>query len=372
VCRFILFRGSSLYGSIDRMLDQLAAAFRAEDDLAAVIDATDPDYVLKLQRAVAAGVDAFLGFNGVGLDLRTSGNLYNALDRPLVSIYLDPLLLSWTQVATPIRRRVIFSTAPDDPAYWTGTLGLPIPLAHLPHAAEPVPKDAVTRWPERDIDVLLAGAAPADPVILRAGWSAHGDAVERRLNDVLDAHDADLWAPLPGLIARAAAPVAALGSPASLCPYFSTLDQYLRARARWRLAMALLPLRPVFAGPGWERITPQPFGECPAAEVALLMRRSRIVVNSCTPYHGTHERIFQAMAAGAVSLSSPTTWLRANAPPAAMALVEPDSADACACARRLLAKPARAEAIGRAGRAWFQAGHSWRHRVHQIKSGLGL
>jgi hypothetical protein len=370
--RFILFRGSSLYGSVDRMLEQLAAAFRAGGDRTVIIDATAPDYVEQLQRAIAEGVDAFLGFTGIGLDLRAADNLYNSLDRPLVSIYLDPLLLYWNQVATPIRRRVIFSTAPDDQPYWTGTLGVPIPMHHLPHAADPIPETELVPWAARDIDVLIAGTAPADPEALRAGWAAHGAAVERRLNDSLDAHDADPFAPLPALIAQAAAPVAALNSPESLHPYFSVLDQYLRARARWRMATALLPLRPVFAGPGWERLAPDSLGEQSADAVAGLMRRSRIVANSCTPYHGSHERIFQAMAAGAVSLSSATTWLRDTAPLDALIQLDPTRADPLAEAGRLLAAPDRAEAIGQAGRTWFQSGHRWCHRAGTIKDVLGL
>jgi hypothetical protein len=370
--RFILFRGSSLYGSVDRMLDQLAAAFRAAGDRATIIDATAPDYVGELERAIAEGVDAFLGFTGIGLDLRAAGNLYNTLDRPLVSIYLDPLLLYWNQIVTPIRRRVIFSTAPDDPPYWTGKLGLPIPLRHLPHAADPVPEPALVPWAARDIDILVSGTAPADPNALRAGWAAHGAAVERRLNDSLDAHDADPWAPLPEMIVQAAAPVAALGSPESLYPYFSVLDQYLRCRARWQLATALLPLRPAFVGPGWERIAPDGLGEQPAGAVAELMGRSRIVVNSCTPYHGSHERIFQAMAAGAVSLSSATGWLRAAAPRTALVPLDPREADPLAEAGSLLAEPDRAQAIAKAGRTWLEAGHSWRHRAGTIKAALGF
>jgi hypothetical protein len=113
--RFILFRGSSLYGSIDRMLGSLAAAFVAQGDAAPIIDATGPDYIRLLQQAITDGpVDAFLGFTGIGIDQRAEGNLYNALEKPLVSIYLDPLLLYWNQVATPIRRRLIDTTAPGD------------------------------------------------------------------------------------------------------------------------------------------------------------------------------------------------------------------------------------------------------------------
>src|ERR1700733_11757485 len=159
--RFILFRGTSLYGSVDRMLDHLAAGFRAEEDEAVIIDATRPDYVATLQRTVAEGVDGFLGLTGIGLDLREENNLYNTLDRPFASIYLDPLLLYWDQIVTPIRRRVVFTTAPDDVPYWRGRAA--VPIRHLPHAADPWSAHRRGSWARRDLDIVFAGTGPADP-----------------------------------------------------------------------------------------------------------------------------------------------------------------------------------------------------------------
>jgi len=372
--RVVLFRGSSLYGSVDRMLDSLAAAFVAQGDAAPIIDATGPDYIRLLQQAVEAGpVDAFLGFSGIGIDPRAEGNLYNALDKPLVTLYLDPLLLYWNQIATPIRRRLITTTAPGDLDYWTGVLGLPVPLHHLPHAAIPA---TPLPWAQRDIALLHAGTAPADPAELRAGWAQHGSLVEGRLNAMLDAHDAEPFVALPEIIARVGHPVAALASPQSLYPYFHALDLYLRARARWRLVQALLDRELTLVGPGWDAVAAAAagpvrarlLGERPAHEVAGLTARARIVVNSCTPYHGSHERLFQAMAAGAVALSSPTAWLATAAPAGALVTVRPDHADAAAQADRLLGDPVAAETIAAAGRTWFEAGHTWAHRAVTLRS----
>ena len=375
--RFILFRGSSLYGSVDRMLDSLAAAFEAQGDAAPIIDATGADYIRLLQQAITDGpVDAFLGFSGIGIDQRVEGNLYNALEKPLVSIYLDPLLLYWNQVATPIRRRLITTTAPGDLGYWRGKLGLPVPLYHLPHAAIPLPPGtAPLPWDRREIALLHAGTAPADPAVLRTGWAQHGPLVEGRLNAMLDAHDADPFAPLPDIIARVGHPVASLGAPQSLYPYFQTLDQYLRARVRWRMILALVDRDLTLVGPGWEPVLTAAngpvrarlLGPRAAPEVAELTARARIVVNSCTPYHGTHERLFQAMAAGAVALTSPTAWLGLTAPLAVLAQTRPDLSDAAGWADDLLGDPARAEARAEAGRAWFEAGHTWVHRAATLR-----
>jgi len=375
--RFILFRGSSLYGSIDRMLDSLAAAFVAAGDAAPIIDATGPDYIRLLQQAITDGpVDAFLGFSGIGIDQRAEGNLYNALEKPLVSIYLDPLLLYWNQVATPIRRRLIYTSAPGDLEYWRGKLGLPVPLHHLPHAATPLPPGtAPVPWDRREIDLLHAGTAPADPGGLRAGWAQHGPLVEGRLNAMLDAHDADPFAPLPDIIARVGHPVASLGAPQSLYPYFQTLDQFLRARVRWRMILKLLDRNLTLVGPGWDAIVaaaPGPMratllGTRSAPDVADLTARARIVVNSCTPYHGSHERLFQAMAAGAVALSSATAWLGLAAPDGVLAQARPDLSDVGALAAELLDDPGKAETMAEAGRAWFESQHSWAHRAATIR-----
>jgi len=376
--RFILFRGSSLYGSVDRMLDQLAAAFRAEGDEAAIIDAKRPDYVTLLQGAIAEGVDGFIGLTGIGLDLREENNLYNTLDLPFASIYLDPLLLYWTQIVTPIRRRVVFTTAPDDVPYWTGLSD--VPVRHLPHAADPLSLHRQAAWPQRDIEILFAGTAPQDPAGLRAGWAEHGAEVERRLDDILAAHDGDPLAPLIPLIAEHAHPAAALDEPESLYPYFVTLDTYLRARARWRTAMALLPLPALFVGPGWDRVAAacprvvraELAGEIPAASLAEHFGRARVVVNTCTPYHGSHERMFQAMSGGAVCFTTETAWLRLVAPAGSLVQFRPGAEDVTARAEALLAPGSAAEAIAADGYHWLAASHSWRHRVRSIKAGLRL
>ncbi|HEV2673692.1 MAG TPA: glycosyltransferase [Aliidongia sp.] len=378
--RFILFRGSSLYGSVDRMLDSLAVALTAQGDAAPIIDATAPDYIIRLQQAITDGpVDAFLGFSGIGLDQRAEGNLYNALEKPLVSIYLDPLLLYWNQVATPIRRRLIFTTAPGDLDYWRGKLGVPIPLKHLPHAATALPAGrAPVPWAARDIELLHAGTAPANPAALRAAWTEHGPKVEGRLNAMLDAHDADPFAPLPDIIARVGHPVTALAAPQSLYPYFQTLDLYLRARVRWRMILALLDRPLTLVGPGWEAVVAAAdgpvrarlLGQKSAAEVADLTARTRLVVNSCTPYHGSHERLFQAMAAGAVAFSSATAWLGVTAPVGVLAQARPDLGDVPALADSLLQDPAKAQAMAEAGRAWFEGAHTWVHRAATIREAV--
>ena len=377
MARYILFRCSGLYGSVDYLVDELITAFSAEGDQISPIFAQREDSLGALERAIAIGADGFIGITGLGIDSRREENLYNALGWPFASIFLDPVALYWHQIVTPMRRRILFTTAPDDVEYCAGLPGAPA-IRHLPHASPPVPARLRLPWQRRDIDILFAGTAPKDPAALRGGWRNLGVHVERRLNDILDAHDAAPFAPILPLAAKGAAPAARLDAPQTLYPYFSAIDTYLRARARWLTAQALLPLPVQFVGPGWDRIVSvakgttraKAVGELPAAALAPAFRRARLVVNTCTPYHGSHERVFDAMAGGAVALTTATTWLRSAAPAGSLVQFRAEAKDVAVRAAELLRPGSEGEAIAAAGTAWHAAAHTWRHRVQEIKSGL--
>jgi Glycosyl transferases group 1 len=377
MARYILFRCSGLYGSVDYLVDELITAFSAEGDQICAIFAKRGDSPGALQRAIAIGADGFIGITGLGIDSRREGNLYNVLGWPFASIFLDPVVLYWHQIVTPVRRRILFTTAPDDVEYCAALPGAPA-IRHLPHASPPVPARLRLPWQRRDIDILFAGTAPKDPAALRTGWRKLGVRVERRLNDILDAHDAAPFAPILPLVAKGAAPAARLDAPQTLYPYFSAIDTFLRARARWLTAQALLPLPVRFVGPGWDSIVSaaqvrtraKAVGEVPAAALAPAFRRARLVVNTCTPYHGSHERVFDAMAGGAVALTTATTWLRSAAPAGSLVQFRAEAMDVAARAAELLRPGSEAEAIAASGTAWHAAANTWSHRVQEIKAGL--
>src|ERR1700735_4056990 len=99
MARLVIFRGKSLYGYLNRFTEELAAALAVAGDAIVMIDTEQPGYLALLQQALGQGpVDGFLGFVRNGLIRQETGNPYNLLDRPLVSIYLDPLLIYWNDV----------------------------------------------------------------------------------------------------------------------------------------------------------------------------------------------------------------------------------------------------------------------------------
>ena len=380
MARLVVFRGKSLYGYLNRFTEALAAALAEAGDAIVMIDTEQPDHLARLQQALQAGpVDGFVGFVRNGLIRQAQNNPYNLLDRPLVSIYLDPLVIYWQDVVTPIRRRVVFSTAPDDPALWSQGFGITVPpIRHLPHAAAPLSAgEAPAPYERRDIDILFSGTAPPDPAGLRSSWLKQGPVIAKSLFRLLDAYDADPGQSLGALILRLEP---GLGSPEAMSFHFQAIDTYLRARARWQTAQALMALPAVFAGPGWDAVAAplaDPIratllGALESGGVADLMRRSRIVISTCTPHHGTHERIFQAMAVEAVALTTETRWLRDNAPADALVQFRPGRDDVAALAADLLKDPGKAAAIAGAGRRWFEAGYTWTHSAAAVRAALGL
>jgi hypothetical protein len=242
-------------------------------------------------------------------------------------------------------------------------------VAVLPHSAPLLP---VRPKAERDVALLFAGSVPAPPDTMRAGWCRFGVGVERRLNAMLDAHRARPAQPIEAIVAEVgAAEGLALDRPLALHPYVATLDSFLRVETRWRGVEALLdrPLRVV--GSGWDELAARGgravfTGPLPAATVEELTGRAQIALNLCTPWHGSHERLFVAMSAGTALVS---TWsaFAAEAPFApALALSEPGGAGLRGLVDRLLADPAEAERRGRLGAGLFRAAETWDHRAAQV------
>ena len=103
---FILFRGTSLYGSVDRMLDELAAAFRADGDQAVIVDTT------AVQRFPSAPVRQVL--TDWVADLKRAERDRSYTVATVVVLSSGPLR-ALTAAINLIRR-------PVSPQHWTATL----------------------------------------------------------------------------------------------------------------------------------------------------------------------------------------------------------------------------------------------------------
>lgn len=369
----VLFQSVSQYQSLNTMAQELAEAWRARGVSARLIDLRVSGYDA-IAEALAAGPRAAITISGYGIVDPGASDRLHALYRdsgvPVVSLYFDPLFYYLNQLGKALPRRLVATTSDAEVPWWRARPAPPDDIRFLPHGAAPV-SHPPSSWDERDIPLLLTGTGPRDPAEIRLDWAGHGRAVADLLNRALE------------IVTAAAGPrslIEALteaadgrfdpADPAALQPWFVTLDIYLRARLRWRLVSGLADRPLTVAGDGWEALARRLEGRrvrflpaLDAGRVRALTGRSRIVLNSCTGHHGSHERVFQAMAAGAVAATTPTGWFDRAAPAGALLRLDVEREAPGPAVDALLADPARAQAMAEAGRAWFLAGQTWAHRT---------
>lgn len=366
----VLFFGQTDNGNVARMTGGLKRGLEACGVATTDIDTAKEGYAGQLVAAEWGGVGFFLGMTGIGLDLRAEGNIFNRIGRPFVSVYLDPLFLYADQIRTPIVRRLVTTTSDCDVDFWAEAAP-DLAISHLPHAAEPLEPAA---WAGRDIAFLYPATGCADPEAGRRDeWPRHGERVAAALNAIVEEQRRRPLEPLTEAIRTVVGGTVDMANPLAVHPYFVTVDRYLRAAVRWQTLAGLAGLPVTVAGPGWEafrqRFPDSGFtflGSRTAVDVQALIRRSRAVLNTCTGYHGSHERVLDAQAAGALAVTTPTRWFCRNAPEDAIAYVGDGEGDGAGPLRALLADPGGMAAAAKRGRAWQAAHHTWRHRAETL------
>ncbi|MEO5335835.1 MAG: glycosyltransferase [Magnetospirillum sp. WYHS-4] len=356
--RVVLFKGVSDYLSLNTMVEGLAAAFGRRGFSPAILDMAAADYPDRIRATLAAGDTAlFVSLNGIGLP-REGGTFFDRRDEPVVALFVDhpiyhldrlSVRLPNLHFAFPSRSHVAFCR--------------PLRALHLPHAAE---FRSPTPWAARDISVLYCGSPlAADPEAQRAGWRAHGARAAAALEAIVAAHDIQPREPLETVVARI------LGRPPedreALRPFFLAADAYLRSRIKVAAIAALADagIATTVCGRGWEGLSGRLrlLGSRTAPETFALMDRSRLVLNLLPPYYESHERVFQAMASGAVAATTPSDlWDETGG---LLSLPYEPKALAAALADAL-ADDDRLAATAGDGRAIFLAGHTWDHRVDAI------
>lgn len=320
----ILPTGDSYVGSVAAQIAGFAAAFRALGHTVLMPDSRAPDYGRQIAAATARGDVAFvLCHSGIGFD-QTPGpaNLYRRLGVAVVAVYVDPALLYWDQIALDGIGHLVTLISDDDVAWCRRRLpGRQFLM--LPHAAEPAA--APLPWAARDLDIVLAASASGAPDDLRAAWQGFGPAVAARLEAMREAQAVQPERHLAELVAEVGREFGLdLSAPLSAHPYVATLDRYLRAALRWQAVEALIDAPLTVIGDGWDRLAARAgrarfLGRMELGQAQALVGRAKVSLNPTTGYHGSHERVFHAMAAGTapVTTSGPF-WrdLAGYAPPA--------------------------------------------------------
>jgi hypothetical protein len=358
----------SAHGNVAQFSRDLAAALRAEGHAVSLWEVGGPIHQNNVIQALQTEADALITFTGNGTDRNSApNNVHNRSRARLIDLYLDPMAISLDAIPLPINRRILGCTSPDGLATLRPLLRADNRLLPLPHAAdptEPVP------WTQRDIPILLIGNCPETPAAIRARWQAYRPEVAQLLDEaaslILSGNGIGLFDAVNARQARRPhVPLAEFRS------YCTEVDRLIRAHVRAAAFAQLSTLPMTVIGEGWNKMPAgraQLLGPRNAAEAAALTRRAKISISLTTPYHGSHERVFRAMAARAVAVATPSPWLSETIRADAMTITPPEAiADTVAA---LLGNDSDAEAMAERGHAALIHAHTWRHRARAIAGWL--
>lgn len=247
---------------------------------------------------------------------------------------------------------------------------------HVAHAApvrEPRP------WSARDIPVLLVGNLRQGADESREIWTTRGS--ETPVLEAMHAHYHATSEPtLEGIgeaaLTQTGAAGSALAQPAAFAKILRYFDPVVRAELRETILRAIAPLEATIAG-DWRGLVHDPGGRCrfigpqDADAVDDLVGRAKIVINAVPGYYRSHERVFDAMAAGAVTINVGVTDFPDLSAETGVIRV-PDITQIRPVIDALLADDKALRHAGEAARDLHRAHHTWTHRAATIKDILSL
>jgi len=363
--RVVLFKGVSQYGSVNAMVGELAHAFERRGLRPAVVDMTEDALRRDLGPLLEGGqVALFCCVNGIGLPSDGAG-FYALSDAPVFAFFVDHPVYHLDRLGAAVPRLAVSFPTADNVACCRRMVGPVPPACHVAHGAAAVSE---TPWKDRDIPMLFSGTCHGGPPEeQRRAWRERGDA--EVLKAIVEAHDAEPERPLEQVVAE----IAGLdeGDDAALAPVFIAADTYLRDRAKARVVAALAGTGAVVCGEHWEFLSESVpgvrfKGEQGAEAVKALMRQAKITLNALPPYYASHERVFQAMAAGSVAASTPSPLWRETFPEGEMIELPYGEAGVGEVLRAALADDGRLRRMAEDGRRAFAAAHTWDHRAGAI------
>jgi hypothetical protein len=381
--RIVVFKGQSRYGSLRLHADQLCAALAALGHETSIVDLMEPDANAQLKASFDPRPDAYLGFGGVGVDIKSNGaSIYDLLGCVFASVHVDNPVHHIGRLSAPVGRHVAFfldRSHVDFVRAWPGGRRLAA-AAFLPPGANTLPEPVDTSdeaFARRDIPLLFTGTYRGEP---DAPWRAQPDgAVKTIMEEIAQRMRAE--ASLPILEALRGALDHVLRTPlnddllAKFTPLLHQPQLYAEAWHRNALVETLgaagAPLS--IWGVGWapmvERFPSFTWGgEGSFEETLSLLRRARLVLNTNNGFvDGGHERVFTAMCGGAAVLSDGNPWYAQAFTPGELATFDWKRMNAVpGQIQALLADETALAAQARAGHARAQAEHSWRARAETI------
>ena len=365
-----LIRGAAAHGNVNRLIDGLGRGFAACGTGTLDVDPADRRSLAALQNGLASGaVDLVVAMN-VGLDALHLNRAW--LNEAALFLYM----LDHPAVVAPALNRLVPAMTSPVASFPTETqvgfarhvLPADLTVRWLPHAADLRP---VRPWDRKDIPLLFVGNAGDGrlPEAIRDGWRRHGQRLADTLNRVADACLAD---PVTSPDVAALRVLAAQGEihPVELCLTIAEVDRYVRERLRHQALQRLADVEGLHVfGAGWQALAANNGKACwhgpvDAGALPALLDRARIVLNLVPAYYDSHERLFDAAAAGAVPMTPATAFAEHIFGSAAVTFTSVETI--AETAQSAIADPEDMASRGENARAVVAGEHTWAQRARTI------
>jgi len=381
--RIIMYKGQSQYDVVRYFVDDLAEGFREYDYDVIIIDLFKDEQALdKLLKVLQDGNVFFIfSFNGIGIDieLNNGGRLHEQITIPFFTFFVDHPIYHGARLHShnnQFNSHHIYSFLDDKQAGFAKQYMLDKKTAmSLPHAASHINAIQVDSKAiiDRDIDIFLPGGY-GDPEEIRNSWKDWSSPLANILEELIEYAQAYPQHTLPQSYEQILSSKGFHSNMFNNKSYelLRKADTYLRRKFRHDLVIALQGENLLVAGNGWENFSHTKgkirIAEAmPYAEVLKTMRNSKLVVNAFSTYNQySHERVFDAAAAGAVSMTLSSPYFEETFVSGENALFFQDAADAEQVASQALATPDSLQQIADNGRTLVLESHQWKHRAANI------
>ena len=368
--------GDVEHGNINRLARGLAEGFSAIGMQPHFIDYRQdaPPPWPELEALIGSGdVRTLVAMNGVGFLSAGHEKLADAGIDMFVYGTDHPCHLYPLMEAAPPHTIISFPTA-SNLDFARRRMRTDIRYVHVPHATQVrVPRP----WAERDIAVLMVGNLRQRAADCAAVWQTRGAEIPI-LEAMRDIHLSTPPATLEGLGEQA---LEATGNShsdlaqdrafAKILRYF---DPFARAQLREQVISALAGVAVTIVG-DWQGLGGGASdchiftGPKDADTVSDLIGRAKIVINTVPAYYRSHERIFEAMAAGAVTVTTgPTDFPDLNEANGVLSVADPAALGQTVA--ELLADDGALRRRGEAATVQCSDNHGWTDRAGIIKDAL--
>lgn len=321
---------------------------------------------------INAGVDFVVSFNNVAFMIEVNGtNIVDLISGKMVNIIVDNPVFTLNAMKIFADRNNVIEYCVDNNhvKYLENYPGLNWKKDFMPHGGVALER-AIKPLRERNIDVLYVGATKEYP-------SEGSDIAMHCQDEMIENPNKDSYTAIRDAITMY------YGPNAFDMLQISDIDQLqyyeLVALGIYRTAIikSLVEngVRVTVYGPGWENVeyydNPNliKMGTTSPQECIELMYDAKIVLNSMPWFKdGTHERVFNAMLAGAIAVSDKSKWFEDNfVDGKEMVLFDLfDMDDMVRRVQDILANPENYQDIANSGREKALAGHTWQHRAIQV------